>query len=101
MLEEYEILNGTLGQTNKIIREHRDIIEKCTKDLIKSNERLSKSQDNHSKAIIILTAILCFATALQTYLVFWTAQPQRSIETIKALNEWSSKLQEEKSRNSL
>jgi len=63
------MLNGTLGITNRNIRELRDSIKDSTESVITSNKELSKSQEKYSSRLLILTGGLVLVGVLQVVAV--------------------------------
>lgn len=62
-------LNNTMDMTNKSVKELRDSIKDSTDKVIGSNEKLARSQNTYSIAIIILTLALVLVGILQAMIM--------------------------------
>ena len=82
-------LNGTIGLTNKSIKEVRDSFRDSANNMIESNTTFIRSQQKYQFWLCFLTIGLIIATLTQAYVIYWTTRPERAIEQIKTLNDWS------------
>lgn len=82
-------LNGTIGLTNKSIKELRDTVKNSVDQMIESNRKLVQSQQKYQWWLCLLTLGLIIATLTQAYVIYWTTKPERTIEQIAVLNKWS------------
>ena len=57
--------------------------------MIESNTTFIRSQQKYQFWLCFLTIGLIIATLTQAYVIYWTTRPERAIEQIKALNDWS------------
>ncbi|MFA6357397.1 MAG: hypothetical protein WCY09_01830 [Candidatus Omnitrophota bacterium] len=62
-------LNGTIGITNKSIKELRDSIKDSTEKIINSNKESAKSQNINSTIMALLTLVLVIAGVSQVIIM--------------------------------
>ncbi|MHA1856677.1 MAG: hypothetical protein ACTSYY_11580 [Promethearchaeota archaeon] len=93
-----ENLSKNIKFTADKIAIFKEAICGIAKEMNDSSNKMLTASKWYFRGSLILTALVVFATLSQAYLLYWTSKPERTIETYKALNEWSDSLKEKETK---